>query len=138
MLRCLALLLIVLALSRPYHRRSEGMLASVGEQRTAVIIALDASYSMQYGPTGNTRFDEALRKIDAIKETLHPGDPVSVVLLGGKHNTVAENIAYRPDAFDALLRAQTPTAEVLNLDRLPSLLGDLVSRYGCATERSLH
>lgn len=124
-LRCLALLLVVLALSRPAMKKAEGLAARFGEQRAAVIIALDASFSMQHKDGTSTRFDKAREKIEAIKQGIRPGDPVTLVLMGAEHRVVARNIAFNPDAFDELLRSQKPTFESLDLDSLPRCLKDL-------------
>src|SRR6056300_761112 len=66
-LRCLALLLLVFALARPLLD-SESWLP--GERRAGVVIALDSSFSMGHGPEGETRFDEALRRIEVIREQM--------------------------------------------------------------------
>ena len=92
-LRCLALVLVVFAIARPTARTSEGTPASLGEQRAAVIIALDASFSMQHDDGTRTRFDSALEKVETIKAGIRPGDPVTLVLLGSEHRVVARNVA---------------------------------------------
>ena len=124
-LRCLALLLIVLALSRPATKKAEGLVARFGEQRAAVIIALDASFSMRHSDGTSTRFDRALEKIEAIKQGIRPGDPVTLVLLAAEHRVVSRNVAFDPDTFDELLRSQKATFESLDLDSLPRFLKDL-------------
>ena len=81
-LRCLAVLLLVLALSKPVMKQVDRWASAVGQRRAGVVIALDASYSMQHTNGTATRFDRALERINAIAETISPGDPVSLVLLG--------------------------------------------------------
>src|SRR5210317_1652669 len=71
-LRCLAMLLIVFALARPAVKTSEEALATMGEKRAAVIIAIDASFSMQEGEKGFTRFDSSLEKAAAVAEGIRP------------------------------------------------------------------
>jgi len=103
------------------------MLASLGEQRAAVIIAIDASFSMQQGEKGITRFDAALEKVDAIREEIRPGDPVTVILLGAKHRIVAQNVAFDPEEFDELRDSLEATSESLDIDSLPRLLKGLLA-----------
>jgi hypothetical protein len=127
LLRCLALLLIVFALARPFVNQAKGFVARLGEPRAAVIIALDASFSMQHKEGSATRFDKALEKIRSLQQSFRPGDPVTFVLLGAEHRVVARNIAFDPKAFEELLSAQKATVEGLDLDNLPRFLKELAS-----------
>lgn len=127
LLRCLALLLIVFALARPVLNQAKGFAARLGEPRAAVIIALDASFSMQHKEGSATRFDKALEKIRSLQQSFRPGDPVTFVLLGAEHRVVARNIAFEPKAFEELLSAQKATVESLDLDNLPRFLKELAS-----------
>lgn len=124
MLRCLAIVLLVLAFTRPIVDRG-GPLGMLGEQRVAVTIALDASYSMQHQDEGLTRFDRALEKIEQIAQTIRPGDPVTLCLLGSEIRIVARNVPFDPEAFDQILRALEPTFEALDLNGVPSQLNTL-------------
>lgn len=126
-LRCLALLLIVFALARPFLNQAKGFAARLGEPRAAVIIALDASFSMQHKEGKSTRFDKALEKIRSLQQSFRPGDPMTLVLLGAEHRVVARNIAFDPKAFEELLSAQKATVEGLDLDNLPRFLKELTS-----------
>ena len=124
-LRCLAVLLLALALSRP-ATRSAGSSWLPGERRAGVILALDGSYSMEHTDGDATRFQRALKQIGVISEQIHPGDPVSLVLLGRKHRVAVRNMAYDPDRFAAVLREQQPSPERLDLDSVPKRLKELV------------
>jgi len=124
-LRCLAVLLLGLALAKPVVKQAEGVAASLGERRTGVIIALDASYSMQHGDGTATRFQRALEQIRAIAEGIHPGDPVCLVLLGAEHKVIERNMAFDPERFEAVLLAQQTTPESLDLDSVPMRLREL-------------
>lgn len=126
-LRCLALLLVVAALSRPAITGRQGVMALLGEPRAGVVIALDGSFSMRHGRAGDTRFDRALRRIETITGTMRSGDPVTLVLLGGAHRVVARNVAFVPEAFAELLRGQQATCEALDLDSVPRRLKDLAA-----------
>ena len=128
LLRCLALLLLVLALARPAW---QGGVASwiPGEARAGVVIAVDASFSMEHGGEGATRFRRALDQVEVIGEHIQPGDPVSLILLGGEDEVIARNIAFDPDRFSALLQKAKAAPVGLDLDsvpkRLKELLGDM-------------
>ena len=124
-LRCLAILLLALAFAQPALQRAEGLMARLGERRAGVIIALDASYSMQHSDGTATRFARALKKIETIAGQIRPGDPVSLILLGDEHRVVARNMAFDPERFEALLRAQQATPETLDLDSVPRRLKEL-------------
>ena len=55
-LRCLAILLLVAALAKPFMEDAEQVPSGIGESRAGVIIALDASYSMAHSDGTSTRF----------------------------------------------------------------------------------
>jgi hypothetical protein len=126
LLRCLAILMLVAALAKPFMNEADAVPEGIGERRAGVVIALDASYSMGHSDGASTRFEQALEKIDAIVAGIHPGDPVCLVLLGAEHQVIARNMAFDPDLFDELLRAQSPDPESLDLDRVPQILNELV------------
>jgi hypothetical protein len=124
-LRCLALLLLVLALARPAW---QGGTASwiPGEPRAGVVIALDASFSMEHGGEGATRFRRALDQVEVIGEHIQPGDPVSLILLGGEDEVIARHIAFDPDRFSALLQEAKAAPVGLDLDSVPKRLKELL------------
>ena len=127
-LRCLALLFLVLALSRPIGQGGAGSWFS-GEARAGVVIAIDASFSMEHGGKGATRFRRALNQVEVIGEHIQPGDPVSLILLGGADEVIANNMAFNQERFSALLQRAKPVPAGLDLDsvpkRLKELLGDM-------------
>ncbi|MCE9519085.1 MAG: BatA domain-containing protein [Verrucomicrobia bacterium] len=127
LMRCLALLMLVFALARPFGASHGNALAAMGENRAGVVIAIDASCSMQYSNGKDTRFARALRKADVIARSIRPGDPVSVVLLGSEHRVLMRNTAFDPAAFSELLNGQMATAESLDLDSVPRFLGNLTA-----------
>jgi len=127
-LRCLALILLVLAVARPSVDKPESALFSgLGERRAGIIIALDASYSMQHGDGTTTRFQRALEKIETIAATIRRGDPVCLVLLGGEHRVVFRHTAFDPDRFSEVLAEQQATAASLDLDSVPKRLKELAA-----------
>jgi len=137
-LRCLAVLLLVLAISKPILEKSGGAIVSkLGERRAGVVIALDASFSMQHSDGSSTRFERAVENVDLIAKSIHPGDPVSLILLGTEHQVVVRNMAYDADRFSTILHAQKPTDEPLNLDSVPSRLKELVDGID-AGQKEIH
>ncbi len=126
-LRCLAMILLVLALSRPSADKSNEIIASVGESRAGVVIALDASFSMQHSDGTATRFDRALEKVEAIQKGIRPGDPVTLVLLASEHRVVVRNVAFDPDEFDEIVDSLEVTDESLDIESVPQRLKDLAA-----------
>jgi hypothetical protein len=127
-LRCLAVLLIALALARPTITGSSGKWFG-GQQQVGVVIALDASYSMGYKDV-TTRFDKAKDQARAIARTLRPGDGVTLVLLGETPRILLHNAGYDADDFEKTLNEKAQIKpESLNLDvcldRVKALVGEI-------------
>jgi hypothetical protein len=132
-MRCLALLFIVLALARPTTKGADGLLSGLGEKRAGVIIALDGSFSMQHAAPGSpTRLAAALERIDAIRQEIRPGDPVTLVVLGDEHRVVMRNAAYVPAKFEAVLGALELTAGAMDMDSVPRCLKELADEMKAA------
>jgi hypothetical protein len=124
-LRCLALLFLVLALARPASQ--SGALGWLpGEPRAGVVIGIDASFSMEHGGKGATRFQRALDQVEVIGEHIQPGDPVSLILLGGEDDVLIRNMAFDRERFTELLRKAKAVPAGLDLDRVPKRLKELV------------
>ena len=115
LLRCLALLLAGLAFARPAIKPS-GTSWLGGGGKAGVVIALDASFSMDYKPGLRSRFDLARERAADVLSTLSPGDPVTLLLLGNRPRVLLRNAAYDADRVGALLKAASPLQESLNLD----------------------
>lgn len=126
-LRCLALLFLVLAISRPVTESSNSFFTSVGQRRAGVVIALDASFSMKHKDKDKTRFERGLEKIKTVMKDLTPGDPVTLVLLGTEHNVVIRNRSFDPKNFSSILDDLTTTPEALDLDSIPRKLKELLN-----------
>ncbi len=123
-MRCLAILLLVLAFSRPSWEES-ALEWLPGESRAGVVIGLDASMSMAHGAEGESRFERALEQVEVIAKTLQPGDPVSLVLLGGEDEVLIRNMAYDRKRFQSRLQDVVAAPVGLNLDRVPRRLKEL-------------
>ena len=124
LLRCSAVLLLALALSRPATHDTDGSWLP-GERRAGVVIALDASFSVQHSNGQSTRFERALEQIVVISDRIHTGDPVTLVLLGGEHRVVIRNMAYESEKFHDILQKQRVSSESLDLDSAPKRLHEL-------------
>ena len=124
-LRCLALIFLVLAFARPTLR--DGLASWIpGEPRAGVVIGVDASFSMEHGAEGATRFDRALEHVKVISEHIVPGDSVSLILLGGEDKVLIRNMAFDPERFTSILEEASIVPAGLDLDRVPKRLKELV------------
>ncbi len=124
LVRCLAIGCLVFALARPATNNTNGSWFP-GENRTGVIIALDASYSMSHSNGSATRFERAIELVGNISEHSQSGDPVSLVLLGGEHRVVLRNVAYDRARFIEALEELEASPESLDLDSVPKQLQTL-------------
>ena len=124
-LRCLALLLLAAALARPAWR--EGIAGWMpGEPRTGVVIGIDASFSMDHGGDDTSRFRRALNQVEVISQHIHTGDPVSVILLGGRDEVLIRNMAFNRERFRDTLQTAKAGSAGLDIDRVPGRLKELV------------
>ena len=135
-MRCLAILLLVLAFSRPSWEESAPEWLP-GESRAGVVIGLDASMSMAHGAEGESRFERALEQVEVIAKTLQSGDPVSLVLLGGEDEVLIRNMAYDRKRFQSRLQDVVAAPVGLNLDRVPGRLKELAGDMEAARKLSL-
>jgi hypothetical protein len=136
-LRCLAVVLLVLAFAKPFMKDAGNIPPGLGERRAGVVIALDASFSMGHRDGGSSRFEQALGKIATITEGIRPGDPVSLVLLASEHRVVARNLVFDPARFAEMLQNLQPSSEPLNLASVPQLLQSLADGME-APQKEIH
>lgn len=113
-LRCLAILLIALALARPTLRAAG--LSWLGAETRGVVIALDGSFSMAHRSGVRDRFELALEKARTILESLEPGDPLGLMLLGNHPRIALHNTGYEPARVDEVLETIKTLQEGLNLE----------------------
>jgi hypothetical protein len=125
LLRCAALLLIIFALARPTWTQDPSLLP--GERRAGVVIAVDSSFSMGHGTEGATRFDEAMKRVEVIREKMAPGDPLTLVLLGGDQRVVLRNMAYDEQRFEEAIANLTVSPGSMDLVNEPKRLAELVA-----------
>ena len=126
-LRLLAVILLVLAISKPFIKNAEGLASQLGEKRVGTIIALDASFSMQHKDGKQTRFAKAKQKVEEIVSTINPGNPITFALLGAEHQVLLQNRTYEAESFSQLLNSQSASPEALDIDSIPRRLKDLVN-----------
>jgi hypothetical protein len=134
-LRCLAVALIALALSRP-TLVPEGALSGEGADIGAVI-AVDASLSMEHRPGVKSRFEAAAERAREIFRTLRPGNPVTLVMLGQRPRVLLRNVGFEADRLEQALKQAAPLPEALDTDICLRELADL-SRELKAAGREVH
>ncbi|MHC4607409.1 MAG: BatA domain-containing protein, partial [Planctomycetota bacterium] len=132
-LRCLAILLLVLALARPYLSGSFLGLAGEGDQYT--IIALDGSYSMQSRVGHRTVFERAKEEAVGILDGLDRGDKLSIVLLTHAPHALQADPTVRFDEAKTELRALKPAHGGARLDQGLEVLERLVKAAPLRTVR---
>lgn len=96
-----------------------------GEPRAGVVIGLDSSFSMKHGGEDTTRFRRALNQVEVISEHMQPGDPVSLILLGGEDEVLVRNMAFDRERFRDILQKAKAAPVGLDLDRVPKRLKEL-------------
>ena len=122
LVRCAIVALLALAIARPVLTPKGG----TSRADAGAVIAIDASFSMDHKPGVYSRFDRAKERVQEILDTLKPGDPISIVLLGERPRVLVRNSGYEADLVSTLLDAAEPLPERLNLDLCLAQLEDLV------------
>ncbi|HAO94996.1 MAG TPA: hypothetical protein DCQ96_02975 [Verrucomicrobiales bacterium] len=122
-LRCLALALLALALMRITLDSN----SAIGEKRIGMVVAIDASYSMNHGEF--SRFKSAVAKAEEIlKQTAKEGDPVSIVLMSSRPEILLRSARYDPVQVETILKALNSAGpNSLNLETNIELLDELVA-----------
>jgi len=112
LLRCLIILLFLLALARPTTK----MLSILRKPDTGVLIALDGSMSMAHRPGVASRFDKGVERVREILRTVEPGRPVTLVTLASQMQVILRTTAFESGRAEPLLESLSPTHEPLNLE----------------------
>ena len=122
-LRCLALALLALALMRITLDSN----SAIGEKRIGMVVAIDASYSMNHGEF--SRFKSAVAKASEILEkTAKEGDPVSIILMSSRPEILLRSARYDPVQVKTILEALDGAGpNSLNLETNIELLDELVA-----------
>lgn len=95
--RTLIIVLLVLAVARPYLERL-GLPFAPG-QRTLKVLVVDGSYSMGYKPTDKSRFERAKQLATQIVEESSQGDAFTLVLMGSPPAVIVGTPAVEPGGF---------------------------------------
>lgn len=80
--RTMVLVVLAIALARPFWLSDDGGTGGGTEPPTNWIVAIDVSYSMGYRIDNETRLQAAQRRAVEIIEAANPGDPIALVSLG--------------------------------------------------------
>ena len=89
LLRCLLLLLIVLAFARPWFSAESGA-GLLQPERADSVIVLDRSYSMRIAD----HWPQALAKAVQLVEQKRPGDRIGVLLIDAEAELVQDPVSY--------------------------------------------
>ena len=122
-LRCLALALLALALMRITLDSN----SAIGEKRIGMVVAIDASYSMNHGEF--SRFKSAVAKArEILEKTAKEGDPVSIILMSSRPEILLRSARYDPVQVKTILDALDGAGpNSLNLETNIELLDELVA-----------
>ena len=122
LLRCAAVLLLLLAVARPTTRwLAPGMGSQAG-----LLIAVDSSLSMAHRPGIRSRLDDALDRVRQILATQQPGQPLTLVAIAGRPRVLLRNAGYDPQQVESILHDWRPFDECLDLENCLADLDPLI------------
>jgi hypothetical protein len=124
-LRCLAIILLAMAMARPTLTSAGSFLVS--EPQVGVVVAVDGSYSMGYQSSVSTRFERAMEQLREVQKTLDYGTPVSLVLMGDQPRILLRTTAYDPEKFAKAIKDMRVLSERLNVEANLETLAALVN-----------
>lgn len=133
LLRCLIVLLLVLAVARPTPR----WLPLAGKPKAGLVVAIDGSLSMTHRPGVGSRFDEAVERARTVLRTTDLGQPVTIVVMNQRPQILLRHTTYDPATIDAALASARPSNGPLDLDANLAELQPLVLELKSA-RRELH
>lgn len=132
-LRCLAALLIGLALARPFFRPA-GLGAIGGSQRTERVFLIDDSFSMGYAAQGGMPFAKAKKAVRRLIGSIRqesPDDTVTLIRTSAPLDPLATgNFLNESQSKDLLerLEALTPSQKSMDLRRVAKEVVTLLTR----------
>ena len=134
LLRCLLILFLVLAASKPLLKRSKGSILGAGSE-TDVIIILDNSCSMGYRDGENTHFDRAKAVGEQILNSLEMNDRALIFTPNGTENRSSSwDEATIDDARKRLSAAQLSLGSTSYLFSLDAAMEMMNSAKGAIRE----
>ncbi len=114
--RCLIMLLIAMAIARPFLGRL-GLASLFGQDRTVRVYVIDDSYSMTHGAGGTTTpLTRAKESAGQLLDMLDGDDAVAVVLAGRPARVLIEQPSYDRKAVREAIEAIEPTSRGTDLD----------------------
>jgi hypothetical protein len=118
-LRCLAILLIALALARPVLPVNLPGVNSTGGNAQGTVIALDGSYSMSCHAGVSGRFERALKQVRDVLHNVAAGTRLTVLEMGQRPRLIYKSSHCNPNEVLELLNKIEVLPEGLSLE--PSL-----------------
>jgi hypothetical protein len=126
MVRVMLVMSVVTAVAEPLLERGVALVAG---QRTHRLLVIDGSFSMDYRPTGKSRFDQAKELAARIVEESPRGDGFTLVLSGAPPRTVVRTPVFEPRDFlreIENLKLPHATADLrATLEEVQRVLGDV-------------
>lgn len=114
-MRCLAIILIALAMARPTV--SAGGAGWFGKgSNVGMLVAIDCSYSMDHRSVADSRLDKAIARVREVLQTADAGTPITLVQLGESPRVLLRNAPYEAGKTEEILKKIAPLPERLNLD----------------------
>jgi hypothetical protein len=135
LLRCLAVIFLALALARPVIRSAAARW--LGGKDTGVVLALDASYSMEHRPGVQQRFGRAQERAIEVLRTLPPSTPISIMILGDRPRVLLRHAPFDLEAASRVVKEAVALPERLNLDRCLEQV-ELLVRETRAAQREIY
>ena len=129
MLQLLALLVLVVAIARPYVRAR-------GLAENKIVVILDSSASMQSTDTAPSRFQDAKSKALKIVNSMGPGDTMLVITAGAKTRVVASFTSDKK-ALTSAISSLRPADTECNMRRALVLALSLVAGESVSPPRIL-
>ena len=101
--------------------------SAIGEKRIGMVVAIDASYSMNHGEF--SRFNSAVAKArEILEKTAKEGDPVSIILMSSRPEILLRSARYDPVLVKTILNTlDSAGPNSLNLETNIELLDELVA-----------
>lgn len=127
--RTLVLIVLAIALSRPFWLGENGGLESdAAEPPTSWIVAIDVSYSMGYRVDNETRLQAAQRRAVEIIDAANPSDPIALISLGQPPRAVVAAASFDHSAVIAEVERLSFNDAGCNVDDGLQLIGDIAQR----------
>ena len=110
-LRCLIVVLVVLALARP---TTQGR-SAFGDPDAGMVVMVDGSLSMNH-VQGVPRFERAVDRAGQVLATARTGDPTSLLMMADRPEVMLRNTGYQPAKAEQALDQLQPRSAGLNLE----------------------